>query len=263
MRVYDEMARRAPRVVMRVVSGTGAVEEVTREEVLEQAERGSRALASRGVRRGDRVAVQMERGKAQTSAFLAVWRLGACVVPLFERLGSEGVGTRLEQSGAVLQLGGMAQWEAMTREDRPSVAEQPVSAEEPLALLFTSGTSGRPKGVAVTSRSLPSAEAYLRTGLALEPGGGGRFFNAADPAWAYGLYYNLLGPLWCGLSVHHLAPGAPLSALAALAPTDLAAAPAFYGLLSREQVPLPGLQRCSSAGELMGQALRDQWKVGS
>jgi acetyl-CoA synthetase len=263
MRVFDELTRRAPRVVMRVASGAGRLQETTRDEVLELAERGSRGLRALGVGPGDRVAVRMERGKWQTSAFLAAWCIGACVVPLFELLGSEALAARLEQSGAKLQLD-RSSWEPLARGEGEMAGAAPEGTFEwdaPLALLFTSGTTGRPKGVAVTPRSLASTEAYLSHGLALQSGEETRFCNASDPAWAYGLYYNLLGPLWSGATVHHLAVNAPLTALTDLKLTDLAAAPSFYGLLSRADVNLPDLHRCSSAGESMGSALHARWKV--
>ncbi len=62
--------------------------------------------------------------------------------------------------------------------------------------LFTSGTTGTPKGVPVPVSALASFHAYLEFGLDVRPDD--VFWNAADPGWAYGLYYAMLAPLAAG-----------------------------------------------------------------
>jgi acetyl-CoA synthetase len=69
-----------------------------------------------------------------------------------------------------------------------------------MILLFTSGTTGNPKGVPIPVKCLASFEAYMRFGLDVRSDD--VFWNMADPGWAYGLYDNLLGPLLLGKTVH-------------------------------------------------------------
>jgi acetyl-CoA synthetase len=63
-------------------------------------------------------------------------------------------------------------------------------------MMSTSGTTGLPKCLQVPLRALPSFYIYMRDGLALQPED--RYWNIADPGWAYGLYYAAIGPLLLG-----------------------------------------------------------------
>ena len=71
-----------------------------------------------------------------------------------------------------------------------------VGGDGALILLFTSGTTGAPKGVPVPVKALASFVAYMHYGLDVHDDD--VFWNAADPGWAYGLYYGVLGPLATG-----------------------------------------------------------------
>jgi acetyl-CoA synthetase len=82
------------------------------------------------------------------------------------------------------------------------------------------------------------------------------FWNAADPGWAYGLYYGILGPLFAGRRNLLLNAGfdAELTwrLLAAYGVTNLAAAPTVYRSLRSADARVPEglpLRVCSSAGE--------------
>ncbi|WP_163454899.1 AMP-binding protein, partial [Escherichia coli] len=63
-------------------------------------------------------------------------------------------------------------------------------------MMSTSGTTGLPKGVPVPLRALVSFSAYMREAVDLRAED--RFWNIADPGWAYGLYYAVTGPLMLG-----------------------------------------------------------------
>jgi acetyl-CoA synthetase len=62
--------------------------------------------------------------------------------------------------------------------------------------MFTSGTTGPPKGLKIPLRGLVGISSYMQFALDLQPDD--LFWNIADPGWAYGLYYAVIGPLLLG-----------------------------------------------------------------
>ena len=72
--------------------------------------------------------------------------------------------------------------------------------DEDLALLhFTSGTTGKPKGVTLTHAAVIAQHATSQLVLDLHPAE--VFWCTADPGWVTGIAYGLIGPLTCGATV--------------------------------------------------------------
>ncbi len=67
------------------------------------------------------------------------------------------------------------------------------------------------------------------------------FWNAADPGWAYGLYYALLGPMASGVRsiLLHAGFSAPLTwqVMERFGVTNFAAAPTVYRSLRADETP--------------------------
>jgi fatty-acyl-CoA synthase len=152
--------------------------------------RTANALAARGVSAGERVALYSHNSYGFVVACLALARLGAIVVPVNFMLGADEVAFVLEHSGAIglivedallpvaepalAQAGGAGAmrvravisdepvdppegWEALDALMAHGDDHEPAAAigdDDPLALLYTSGTESRPKGAVLTSRSL-------------------------------------------------------------------------------------------------------------
>jgi len=130
--------------------------------------RAAAALAARGVRRGDRVAFLGLNHPAQIVLLFACARLGAIQVPLNWRLAPPELRFMLEDSGARLLAAtrehvdaacavapeGCALFDAEAeRADGPAPA--PAGEEsDPILLVYTSGTTGRPKGAVLDQRAL-------------------------------------------------------------------------------------------------------------
>ena len=134
----------------------------------------------------------------------------------------------------------------------PLTSSEAVGADGALIVLYTSGTTGAPKGVTVPVRALASFASYLHFGLDVSPQD--VYWNAADPGWAYGLYYAILGPLALGRQSILLAGGFSSDATRAVVEhfgvTNLAAAPTVYRSLRKDGLTLDRpLRRASSAGE--------------
>jgi acetyl-CoA synthetase len=69
-----------------------------------------------------------------------------------------------------------------------------------VALLhFTSGTTGKPKGVTLTHAAVIAQHATSQLVLDLHPGE--VFWCTADPGWVTGIAYGLIGPLTCGVTM--------------------------------------------------------------
>jgi acetyl-CoA synthetase len=239
-------------------------------ELADRSRRLATALGDRGVARGNRVAVLMSRRPELVVTLLALWRLGAVHVPLFTAFADGAIRLRVESAGARLivtepeqrakldALDGVDVLETGADFDRLVTGSAPLARSESLGgdgaflQLYTSGTTGKPKGVVVPVRALAAFHCYLHYGLDVQAGD--VYWNAADPGWAYGLYYGIVAPLAAGRA-NLLARGAfrPESTAAVMrrfGVTNFAGAPTAYRAMSKaEGIGRIPLRRASSAGE--------------
>ncbi|MEC9454683.1 MAG: AMP-binding protein [Pseudomonadota bacterium] len=208
----------------------GTSETLTFTELQARAARFANLLTAQGVRPGDQVACMLPRIPDLFTVALGVWRAGAVYVPLFTAFGPKAIEYRLQRSAARLVV-----TDAVNRPKLDEVADAPPvmlvaraadeevragdidfcqalaaqpsdfepvmrTAEDPFILTFTSGTVGSAKGVAVPVKSLPGFIVYMKYGVGLRPVD--RYWNMADPGWAYGLFYAVIGPLLMGNPTH-------------------------------------------------------------
>jgi long-chain acyl-CoA synthetase len=148
--------------------------------VLDQASaRAAAVLAAAGVEPGDRVGIMLPNVPYFPFAFYGAMRLGAVVVPLNPLLKGREVAFHLKDSGAKAILG-WHQFEEPAREGaaqagaeliivQPGEFEERLGAVEPLTdiadrgdddtalILYTSGTTGTPKGAELTHGNLRAA----------------------------------------------------------------------------------------------------------
>lgn len=247
------------------------VRRLTFGELADESRRLAAALRARGIGPGDRVGVLMSRRRELPVVLLALWRLGAVQVPLFTAFAAPAISVRVRGAGAklvVTEPGQRAKVEGLGTDvieagdelDGLVAAHRPVedsAAVGPDGLfieLYTSGTTGAPKGVGVPARAIAAFVAYMRYGFHLLDSD--VLWNAADPGWAYGLYFGVVGPLATGRPNVLLSSGfsAELTAqvISAAGVTNFAAAPTVYRALKQRGVVLADSDRlrvASSAGE--------------
>ncbi|WP_068065771.1 AMP-binding protein [Nocardia xishanensis] len=280
----------ADRVAFTVVEADLRATDLTYGELRERSARFAAALAGLGVGRGDRVATLMGKSADLIVALLGIWRRGAVHVPLFTAFAPPAIAFRLAASRAALVVADTDQaaklapsddipadapWRLIVAggpeevgpgtlrfadlldayaADDPRAAAVSVGGDGLLVQLFTSGTTGTPKGVPIPVRALASFHAYQEFALDVRPDD--VYWNAADPGWAYGLYYAILSPLASGTRslMLHAGFSAPLTwqVLERFGVTNFAAAPTVYRALRADDTARPSgfaLRRASSAGE--------------
>jgi len=140
---------------------------ITYGALAQRVERLAGTLAARGLGHGDRVAFLGANDPAQIVLLAACARLGTILVPLNWRLAPPELRFMLEDSGASL-LVATAEHAAQARDAAPSGCpvvdagdEGPGGAHgaqgcegDPLLLVYTSGTTGRPRGAVLDQRAL-------------------------------------------------------------------------------------------------------------
>jgi len=125
-----------------------------------RSERLHGALAARGLRAGERFAVLSWNTSEYLELYFAAARGGYVLCPLNARLAPPEIEAILQDSGARFVLEGAAGLEALCREV-PPVAE--LAPDAPAQLYYTSGTTGKPKGVVLTQRNV---EVHARAAIA-------------------------------------------------------------------------------------------------
>ncbi|GAA3755480.1 amino acid adenylation domain-containing protein [Salinactinospora qingdaonensis] len=172
----------------------GADETLSYADLDARAARIAGYLRSRGIRRGERVGVCLERGTDLGAALMGVVYAGAVYVPLdpeypHERLSyiaaDADLGALIAPTGVADLLPGTAPRidlapEAAEIAQAPLLRES-VTVEDAAYMIYTSGSTGRPKGVVVAHRGL--AALATTQGQRMRVGPGVRVLQFASPSF--------------------------------------------------------------------------------
>ncbi|MET8196152.1 amino acid adenylation domain-containing protein [Micromonospora sp. NPDC005222] len=209
--LFEETAERFPDEV--------AVDDLTYDELLAAVRTQAAALAQ--IRPGDRVVLAVPRGVAEVVAVLAVLHRGAAYVAVDQAAPRDWLAQILRQVSPVAVIGAP---EVAELAGRPSI--EPWTPAMPLEpgpepapadpgrfayIAFTSGSSGRPKGVPVPHRAVVR---LIRDADYAQKGPGERFLRAAPLAFDASTF-EIFGSLLSGAGLQIL-PDGPV------APTELA-----------------------------------------
>jgi acetyl-CoA synthetase len=189
-------------------SENGATREVSFREVRNEANRVANGLTTMGLQAGDRVALCLPMVPEILSVVYGCLKAGLTVAPIFAGFGEGAIATRLEDSGASViftarhlerrgkQLPLLDKIPAGIRVvlvgDGPLFPDQPEQAptlsldsEARAFILYTSGTTGKPKG-AVHTHAGCLAQTGKEIWLGFDHQPDDRFFWLSDIGWMMG-----------------------------------------------------------------------------
>jgi acetyl-CoA synthetase len=229
--VCDRWATRDPdRLAIVAVQPDGGAREISYGWLRDTSNRLANALRAYGIRTGDRVAVLLPQAPEVAAIHVAVYKIGAIALPLATLFGVDALSYRLQNSGAralitnapgldkiapmrdqllgldvVLSTDGpgpdaqgFEQTLARASSEFTAVA---TAADAPALMVYTSGTTGQPKGALHAHRVLIGHMPGIELPHDFFPQPGDRFWTPADWAWAGGLLDCLLPSLYCGVPV--------------------------------------------------------------
>jgi acetyl-CoA synthetase len=228
--VCDKWADADPdRLAILNIRADGKAEEISFGWLRETSNRLANTLTAHGIVRGDRVAMLLPQTPEAAVGHIAIYKMGAIAVPLAILFGTDALSYRLRNAGVkavitnaqglaklneirgqlpelfVLSIDGAADGALGFRETiaRASADFTPADTtpDDPALMIFTSGTTGQPKGALHGHRVVLGHLPGVEMPHDFFPQAGDRFWTPADWAWAGGLLDCLLPSLHHGVPV--------------------------------------------------------------
>lgn len=255
------------KIFLHATSASGRAEALTFTDLEERSRRVAAGLLSRGVRPGDRIAVAAPNQAEWLELFYGVTRIGAVLVTLNVRYREAELRYMINQSGSRLvvtsaQSDGfdLKAFYAGFRDEIPGVdrviffgesgedgfdalrgdpdeeeldrVTAEVGPDDPALILYTSGTTGRPKGAVLTHRSM----------LASARGQVDRLGSTAEDVYLCVMPLNHVGGITCSVTsallegstlvlAEAFSPGGALSDIARYRASVFAGVPTMWSLM--------------------------------
>jgi acyl-coenzyme A synthetase/AMP-(fatty) acid ligase len=231
----------------------------------------SGALAARGVARGDVVMTLVGNRIEWVLTLLACWRMGAVALPCSTQLRRHDLALRARAAGPKLCVGegellaelpdGVAtlavdEFDRILDEDLPQetpAAVADLGSEDPALVVFTSGTTGEPRGAVHATRYLTGQRAQAENWL------GARkdelVWCTTATGWSKSARNVFVAPWLCGaaalISDSRFDADERLDVVEREGVSVLCQAPTEYRMLAKRTAlrPLPSVRRLVSAGE--------------
>ena len=245
------------------------------------------AMLAAGVKRQQPVLLLLDDGPELVAAYLGAMKAGLVAVALNTRLSPKDLSHALGDSGSPLLLAETAlkdlAGEALALAHASSrmvtsdsfdqflsgasdqLASAQMEPEESALWMYTSGTTGTPKGAVHVHGSIPMGEHHVRNNLGLEPGD--RIFSTSKLFFAYPLGHCLIGALRCGgtLVLHRGWPDAAAAAevISRTQPKVVLSVPSLYRILLKDGMAsseaFRSVRTWVSAGENLPADLCRRW----
>jgi acyl-coenzyme A synthetase/AMP-(fatty) acid ligase len=279
------------RVAMIVEDDALGTSSITYGELAARSGRFAQLLRDLGIAAGDRVLVRLPNSIDYPTAFFGTLKRGAIAVPTSTLLTAGEVGYLLEDSGAAAMVIDAPAWESMRaalqgkgalrhviiagpRLDEALAAVGAVQppertgANDPAYLVYTSGTTGHPKGVLHAHRSLIGRSPASAHWFDFDPHGVDRIVHSGKFNWTYVLGSALMDPLYRGKTViaheGRNDAGTWPRLIARHGATIFIGVPTVYRQILQKTAftkhDVPTLRHCMSAGEHLSDEVFAQWK---
>ena len=257
----------------------------------EEVARAAGALRHLGVRPGERVLLLLRDTPAFAAAWLGTVQSGAVAIGLNSKLTEADYRHMVADSEARLLiaedellpvLGSLAAelaharrlvagaaWREARQRASPQAQYHDAQPQDPAFWLYSSGTTGRPKGIVHSHRDvLPVGQAQREVfGL----GAGDRIFATSKLFFAYSLENGLLGPLALGAAAILHPDWADVEQIEAVVarqrPSAVFSVPTFYrrllALPAERLAPFRDVPRYVSAGERLPESVYEAWRAAT
>ncbi|GEO86341.1 MULTISPECIES: AMP-binding protein [Alphaproteobacteria] len=229
--VSDDWARRDPdRICLEHFSADGNHLSMTYGTLAARSAGFANSLTALGVQPGDRVALLLPQSFETVIAHVAIYKMGAVALPLALLFGAEALEYRLVAASAkaivtndfglsrleeirsrlpalehvistAAAAGEVHSFAALVDAQPPVFAVADTGPDTPALMIFTSGTTGPPKGALHGHRVLPGHIPGFQMVHDFLPRDGDKMWTPSDWAWAGGLLNALLPALMLGVPV--------------------------------------------------------------
>jgi acetyl-CoA synthetase len=221
---FDSYARANDKTALWIVDENGPEVKLSFREMSRRSNQVANFLREQGVRRGDRIVVQLPNHVAMWEIMLAAIKLGAIVIPAATLLTLADLRDRLERgkarhivahlaciekysglSGDYIRIvvGGedknwLPYWRAYDHSP-DFTPDGDTHADDPLMLYFTSGTTALPKLVLHTQQSYPVGHLATMFWIGIVPDD--IHFNISTPGWAKHAWSSFFAPWNAGATI--------------------------------------------------------------